>query len=660
MDLSRYKKLFISECRTSISNTYNLIDTLSQGSGGSQDVHELFRHMHSIKGMSATMSYEPLVTLAHAMEAACDPYRRNDKIPTKPFLRLLIEAMAIVERTVDAIEQQGTCPTLYNKETLDALQKHAINAERQWTVTPLPDIGPAEDAPLVEDGWILTIRLSETCKAPSLRAFLILRAFIALDAGCVSVPPEEDLRKNKLTTDSFIIRIPGKVAEQEIQRVIANMPDVKESSLDRRGRTTPKSSDRPVSRPETPRAIEPPSPPRPEGEARQVLPREMRVDAERLDHILEMVSALMIYKSRLETILGEEASNEARQELDSIHRELQNLYDGVLVIRLVSMGALTERLPSVASDLARKLHKQVNLEVRGESIEVDRSVVEMLAAPIMHLLRNAIDHGIESPEERKAAGKPSTGTIRFEAQRVDGNLVLRIDDDGRGLDTRAIVERAIQKGVINAQQAAVLTEQQAFDLICHPGLSTRSEVTTISGRGVGMDVVKATAERLRGRLSIHSKHGKGTVITIEIPTTVAIVPALLVEVGAQQIAATISRIVTTWQTPASEMQDRAFVDIVPLGVVIPRLSLASMLGLPEPAPNGTDIHSFIVVDGPGGQVAIEVDRLIRQIDLVAKPPDEILRRIPGMSGSAILGSGEPVMIFDLFRLLEYGAAAPVN
>ncbi len=379
----------------------------------------------------------------------------------------------------------------------------------------------------------------------------------------------------------------------------------------------------------------------------------MRVRAEMLEEFLDVAGELLLATARLRE-LGRampESGRRAHEEgLDRIQSIAKDLHARVMTARMTPLTALSDRLPRAARDLARRTGKQVEVVVSGAEIEVDRALLEEITDPVLHLLRNAVDHGIEPAAQRIAAGKRPTGRVAFTARRERDRVILELEDDGRGMDPDALRRSAVARGVIGAEAAAALPESEALLLSCLPGVSTAGQVTDVSGRGVGMDAVKRSVESLAGTLAVESRRGSGTRFTLRLPLTVAMQPVLLVRVGAEVLAIPVSKVHGAAQARIGSLDRAAGAPQLAFdGAHVPVHDLGALLGERSSPPDRR--RSVVVTESESGRVGLAVDQLLGQEEAVLKPLHGPLALVPGLSAVTVLGNGRPVFVLDVSRLV---------
>ena len=521
---------------------------LENDPSGKDEIDSLFRFAHSVKGMAASMGYDAIAELAHAMEDLMDRVRKGDIAFAATAADLLMEGVDRLNEMVRDVESGG--------------------------------------------------------------------------AGCRDI-------------SDLIRRLKGYVTEEA-------------DPATRTGHAAPETCLTVEAAPDG----ETGAPDDPEIRNRRVdLWQTVRVRTDILDNLINVTGELVTTKHRLMKIgdeLGSTGLDEAVAELSKLLREL---HSEVMRVRLMPFAAIAERFPGVVRQLARKSGKEVSLEIDGKEIEIDRGILEQLADPLVHLLRNAVDHGLETREERLSVGKTAAGKIRLEVRREKDQVVMTVADDGRGMDPARLIESAVERKLITPGQRGSISPQQAFMLTCIPGFSTAQQITDISGRGVGMDVVRCSIQSLGGSLSIDSSVGLGTRISVQVPVTVAIIQILLVRCSSLTVGFPIVRIKRTLELRRGEITTRGKQKVFYLeGEAMPLLSLNRLLGAPSLRPSG-DCIPTIVTELRGKKVGLVVDRFEGQQDVFLKPLGRPLDELRGAAGAAILGDGRVVVILDTAGLV---------
>ncbi|MBN8473098.1 chemotaxis protein CheA [Corallococcus exiguus] len=490
--------------------------------------------------------------------------------------------------------------------------------------------------------WSVRLRISPTCQVPGVRAFLVHKRLSSLGTLVDLRPPLEELKAGRIPDGYIQVDVETGVGDAGIQAALRNVAEVEVVSV---APAVPEPPVLPVVAPTS-------DPARATADAGS---RTVRVRTELLDYFLDTVGELMLATARLREV-GKVLPENTRPALEEgvyrLHTLVKDLHDKVMSARMTPLSLITDRLPRAARDLARRKEREVELVITGAEIELDRAILDELADPLLHLLRNCIDHGLESPEERAAAKKSARGRVTVTVRRARDRVIIDIEDDGRGMDPAKLKASALKRGLITEDAAHRMADRDAFLLSCLPGVSTAKDITDISGRGVGMDAVKRVVESVGGTLEIDSERGRGTTFTLRLPLTVAVVHLLLVEVGEEVFGLPIAKVVGATEADPQSLSKSRETALLPHGNgLLPVHALESLLGVPaSPMPG---YRPFVVMEGDAGtgKVALAVDRLLGQEEVVLKPLSRPLDLLPGLSGVTILGSGRPVFILDVPRLL---------
>ncbi|WP_375754863.1 chemotaxis protein CheW [Corallococcus exercitus] len=491
--------------------------------------------------------------------------------------------------------------------------------------------------------WSVRLRISPTCQVPGVRAFLVHKRLSTLGTLVDLRPPLEELKAGRIPDGYIQVDVETGVGEAGIQTALRNVAEVEVVSV------TPSVPEPP------PLPVAAPASDPTRGANTDAGSRTVRVRTELLDYFLDTVGELMLATARLREV-GKVLPENTRPALEEgvyrLHTLVKDLHDKVMSARMTPLSLITDRLPRAARDLARRKEREVELVITGAEIELDRAILDELADPLLHLLRNCIDHGLESPEERLAAKKSARGRVTVTVRRARDRVIIDIEDDGRGMDPAKLKASALKRGLITEDAAQRMADRDAFLLSCLPGVSTAKDITDISGRGVGMDAVKRVVESVGGTLEIDSERGRGTVFTLRLPLTVAVVHLLLVEVGEEVFGLPIAKVVGATEADPQALSRSRETALLPHGNgLLPVHALEVLLGVPAAPRPG--FRPFVVMEGDAGtgKVALAVDRLLGQEEVVLKPLSRPLDLLPGLSGVTILGSGRPVFILDVPRLL---------
>jgi two-component system chemotaxis sensor kinase CheA len=633
--MSRYLGLFVAEASEHLEALGRDLVAL-EGAPSGETVDSLFRHAHSVKGMAASMGLEPIAQLAHRVEDLIDVARRLPGSLGRDRVDLLLSAtdamLALVRGTGEG-NAPGPQPELLGRlgEAVTALTGEAPRPTKVARVDALPR--PVA-APLGTSRFEIRFRILPATPSPGPRAFLVYKKLTGLGEVSQLRPPLEDLRAGAMPDGRVALVLETDGGLEPVRSALALVPEVELLSAEPVADVAP---------PEAP----PVAPAAPESA------RTVRVRTELLDDFLEMAGELLLATARLRDI-GRRFPEHERPALDEgvdrLHALVKDLHGKVMGARMTPVALVTDQLPRAARDLARKRGKDVELTITGAEIEIDRAILDAIAEPLLHVLRNAVDHGIESPEARVAAGKPSRGRLRIAVRRTRERVVLELEDDGRGMDADKLRAAAVARGKLSAEVASRLSTREALLLACLPGVSTASDVDDVSGRGVGMDAVKRSVESLGGALELDSQPGRGTRVALRLPLTVAVVQLLLVRAGGEVLGLPITKVLGAVELPDSALQRSASADLLTYGqTLVPAHDLARLLELPAQAPPRA--RPWVVMESDEGTVALGVEALLGQEEAVLKALSRPLDRVTGLAGVTILGNGRPVFILDVPRLL---------
>jgi two-component system chemotaxis sensor kinase CheA len=645
MDMSKYLGLFASEASEHLEALGKELARF-EAERTPELWDSVFRHAHSLKGMAASMGFEPIAHLAHCAEDLLGALRETPDRLTREAIDLLLRATDVMTAQVQlAIAGKPIVPDA-------ALLQALIDAHQRVVDPPEPDAAPgpeprapSPDAPAAspDADWgrlSVRVRIAASSPTPGVRAFLVHKKLSALGQIFDLRPPLEDLRAGRLPNQLLSLVLETRAGEAAVRKLLDQVADLESAEVAPWGALSEPPA-RPAAEPEAPRpvGVEP--------------PRTVRVRTEVLDHFLDGVGELLLATAHLRDLarrLPERERPAFDEGVDRLHGIVKDLHDRVMGARMTPLAQITDRLPRAARDILRRTGKDADLSITGQEIELDRAILDELADPVLHLLRNCLDHGLENTVDREAAGKPARGRVRVAARRDRDRVVLEIEDDGRGMDPSALKGSAVARGLLTAEQAEGLSLREALMLACLPGVSTAKSVSDLSGRGVGMDAVKRTVENLGGSLEIDSERGRGTRFTLRLPLTVAVVNVLLIGVGEEIYGLPIGKVLGAVELGADELyRSQGARMLSHAGELLPVHGLAGLLAVPEGPPKPQ--QPYVVVEGDGARLALQVDRLLGQEEVVLKPLARPLDRIAGLSGVTILGNGRPIFILDVPRLI---------
>jgi two-component system chemotaxis sensor kinase CheA len=629
MDTSKYIALFVEESKEHLQQlNKEVVAAESTADAEAINVDEIFRHLHSLKGMAASLDYKDFAELAHSLENLVSKIREGSMTLSREIVDLLLDGIDCMSSDIQSIEKggkPGTHEELIEKiKKLDQKPPPKKRASKQTKKkTPQKAKNKNNDPPPSEDESIgdyleIEIHIAPDCSSPTVRAYLVMKRLGKLSDRVTSLPSVDDVKAGNLErTIKVFIREP--IEHAQVKEVLEDIPELETINYKAISASTYNSTFQPSTQQGTPeQALQTTMPPVfTEGKP---LTAHIRVKTDVLDDVVDSLGEMFISHERLRVMAQEAGQSQLSEFSDELHRHIRHLYERVMSIRMTPLQLAMDKLPRLIREISKKVKKNVKLVVEGEDVEIDRTILESLDVPLTQIVRNCIDHGIEAPSERKKLKKPAQGSIRISAHREQRHVVVTIEDDGRGLDPAKIKAGAVKKGLIKKSAADQMDDRAAMFLVCLPGFSTAEQVSEISGRGVGMDVVRAKLENIGGRLDIASAIGKGTRFTLFMPLSLAIAPALIIEVAGLRYAIALNRILGT--TIVEETPFRggdSFYTSFHNELIIVR-DLAELLGIR----NNNDLHlpssPAIVIEEDGTPMAFAVHSCPKQtFEFTAKP-----------------------------------------
>ena len=632
MNTAKYAALFLTESRDNLVAVNEALLELERSPASSPHLDSVFRAVHTVKGMAGVMGYDAVVNLAHEMEALLAQARDTSRPLSPDDTALLFDAAdaldSAIEQSVAGGEISSDVAALCDRLRATA----GVPVADQWSATaefkvPLP---PGE-------GVAVHVRLAADAPLKGARAFLILQRARALGRVTTVVPEESSLRDERFGVE-FSFRLQTELPDERITLALRDAGYVDRVSL--RHESAPGAApQRAVDRADAAWAA---------GTLKAPLQRYVRIDLHRLDGLMNMIGELVIARGRLAQTVGQHTDPELDDAATAVSRLVTELQDAIMSSRMVPVWQVFDRFPRVVRDAARTLGKEIDFVVDGREIELDRSLLEQIGDPLVHLLRNAVDHGIESPDVREASGKARAGRLLLSATRDRSAVVIRVTDDGRGIDREALLRKAKGEGTLDEEKSD-LTDDEVLRLIARPGFSTAQRVTSLSGRGVGVDAVVNRIRALGGSVELHSELGVGTTIALRLPVTLAIMPALLARVDTETYALPLTYIRETLHLSKDVVRQVRGRDVLILrDEVLPLLSLRAVVELPKRDAEGSQVVVLEVADRRAGLV---VDQLLGQQEVVVKPFDAVRGAATCFSGATILSDGAPALILEATSLL---------
>jgi two-component system chemotaxis sensor kinase CheA len=658
VDTSRYADLFLTESQEHLSAINHALLDLERAPDSSEPVNALFRAVHTMKGMSATMGYVAVAELAHELETLLDQLRQGARIVTPDVIDALFAASDVLEVAVGLsvsnreaeIDVAGPIDRLRALGATDGGRspQAAGKAGRTSAATEVGG-GPGGWSVAAPRGAGLLVRVRIVADAPlrGVRAFMAVQA--AQKAGTVTacVPSLEELKEESFGAD-FAIRLVTTVDPAEIERALGKMLDVEAVSVEDSDGTAVIPSTISLEAETTAANGSGNGAGSGDSTPGRSAQRNVRIDLRRLDNLMNLIGELVIARGRLfqlSNTIGDAALDETVMQASRLISDLQ---DEIMTSRMVPVWQVFDRFPRLVRDAARTLGKQIAFTVEGKEIELDRSLLDEIGDPVVHLLRNAVDHGIESAEVRIAAGKPPEGRLSLSALRDRSAIVIRVSDDGKGIDRDRVLAKAKEAGLVEPTRAE-LSDDELIKLISRPGFSTAERVTDISGRGVGIDAVQTRIRALGGSVEIRSLPKQGTTVTVRLPLTLAIVRALLARVGDELYALPMTHVSETVELKTAQLRRVKGREVVVLREdVLPLLRMRNLMGLP---PSDSAKEQVIVIEMGDRHAGLIVDELAGQQEIVVKQFDGVRGALALFSGATILGDGAPALILDVSSLL---------
>ena len=656
MDLTRYADLFLTESREHLSAINHALLEFERTAGAAEPVEAIFRAVHTVKGMSATMGYTAVAELSHEMETLLDLVRRGERSVTGEVSDALFHATDALEAAIELAvagrpEEADTAAEIGRLRALMAglvattsasgkpvTGHRGASAPAGWSVALAPG-----------DGRAVFVRLSPSAPLRGVRAFLVVQKLGTLGEIHETAPPLAALQAEEFDLE-FAVRVATDADVAAIERTARQAGDVDAVAVDpsdaggrRLSIATPLAA--PAIGP-GPTAAAAPAPMRAQ--------RHVRIDLRRLDNLMNLIGELVITRGRLQQLAIGFQDPALDETVTQASRLISDLQDEIMSSRMVQVGQVFDRFPRLVRDAARSLEKHVDFTVQGKDIELDRSMLDEIGDPIVHLLRNAVDHGIESPAERRAAGKPEVGRLSLSATRERSAVVIRVSDDGRGIDRQRVLARAKSAELVESTKTE-LTDDELLRLISRSGFSTAERVTDLSGRGVGIDAVQTRLRTLGGSVEIRSTPGQGTTVTLRLPLTLAILRALLTRVGTETYALPMTLVNETVElTPDGLRTVKGREVLILRDDVIPLYHLRDLVRLPRgaaPARAGVGQQQVVVLEQAERRAGLVVDELTGQQEIVVKQFDVVRDGLALFSGATILGDGAPALIVDVATLL---------
>ncbi|CDE55246.1 putative uncharacterized protein [Roseburia sp. CAG:303] len=708
MDVSQYLEIFIDETQEHLQDLSQHLMILEEEPENADTINEIFRAAHSLKGMAGTMGYKRMQHLTHIMENVFSEIRNGKMNVTSDLVDILFDCLDALQAYLDNIQQTADEGTEDNEPIIARLNAF-LESEGKPEEKPAPAPAVAEEAKAAQNSapidmkfeefevnaikealakkfhvYKVDVKIDESCILKAARAFLVFKAIEELGEIVKSNPSVQDIEDEKFEFEFCIIMFSQEELEK-VTKAVENVSEIKEvkaveiteapqvaSTEAAKEEKEPEEETKQKSKAET----ETTAPAKANASAavapakakttapgktmpgKPVVSRSVRVDIEKLDVLMNLVSELIIAKNGL--VSASSSSDGAKsqgfnEEIEYLERVTTNLHESVMKVRMMPIETVTQKYPKMIRDLSKKLNKQMKLYITGEDTELDRTVIDEIGDPLMHLLRNSADHGLENAELRVERGKDPVGNIYLNAFQDGNSVIIEVRDDGNGIDIEKVRNKALEKGTITQEQAEVMTDKDIVDLLFRPSFSTSEKVTDVSGRGVGLDVVKTKIEALGGDIDVKTALGEGSCFSIRLPLTLAIIQALMVELGEEKYAIPLETIQTIEDISVNDIKYVQSKEVINLrGSVIPIVRLDTILEIEPVQKEGDDDDNLtvVIINKGDKQAGLVVDRLIGQQEIVIKSLGKYINNNSKIiSGATILGDGEVALILDVNTLV---------
>ncbi|MGN0345547.1 MAG: chemotaxis protein CheW [Lachnospiraceae bacterium] len=703
MDVSQYLEIFIDETSEHIQSLSDNIMALESEPDNKDVVNEIFRAAHSLKGMAGTMGFKRMQHMTHDMENVFQEVRNDTIKVDSDMIDLLFQCLDAIEGYLAIIKETSDEGTNDNEAIIQKLNGFLKSAEDASAAKEeAPDVKETAEETAAEDAskvgekkflyldleekdkkklrevfnagqkvYGMTVYICKDCLLKAARAFLVFKAVEEFAEIVVYAPSSQDIEDEKFEND-FSIFV---TTEEALDKVVAaaksvsEIEDVVADAVAEEFLAEPvtdvapvgvqTAEEAPVAAPVAasakPASSNSASVPKKQA-GKPVTSRTVRVDIEKLDALMNQVSELIIAKNSLVSLSsnnGVGMQNQPFQEqIEYLERITTGLHESVMKVRMVPIESVVNKFPRMIRDLSRNLNKKMELYMTGEETELDRTVVDQIGDPLQHLLRNSADHGLESAAVRKERGKPETGTITLKAFQEGNNVIIEVGDDGNGIDTEAVKTKAIERGLVTPEQAENLSQKEIIDFLFMPSFSMAKQITDISGRGVGLDVVKSNIEALGGDVEVKSVYGEGSTFTVRLPLTLAIIQALMVIIGDEKYAISLGSIVSIEDIPITDIKYVEAKEVINMrGTVIPIIRLNQLLDI-DPPEEELESLTIVIISKGDKQVGLVVDDLMGQQEIVIKSLGSFIDNSTKIiSGATILGDGEVALILDVNTLM---------
>lgn len=683
MDISKYTDIFIEESKEHLQGLNQTLLEIEKNPKHKELINEIFRIAHTLKGMAATMGYNKMTRLTHVMEDLLHLIRTGEKELKAELIDILFKCLDALENYLGSIINNGNEGELEHEELIRNLksqvsdasntnkedmvevslkEKSSVSDEQNDTVESIQkleldqyDVNIMQKAKIMSNYvYRVDVTFNRSCLLKAARGYILFQGLERHGEIIKSVPSVQEIEDEKFDFDICLLLVSKSIRNDILKEIgyISEIDSYSVTELEELPQVAITQTRLTQSRPEKDsidKEIENGSIQSANNKAKHG--KTVRIDIERLDVLMNLVSELIIVKTGMDGIKSEDKSQKFSESLEYLERITTSLHDAVMKVRMVPVESVFNRFPRMIRDLTKEMKKNIELEMAGEETELDRTVIDEIGDPLIHLLRNAIDHGIDSPEKRSARGKPEKGHIYLRAYPDGNSVVIEVEDDGNGVDLEKIKKKAIEKNLVSKEVANALPNEDIINFLFMPGFSTAETITDLSGRGVGLDVVKNKIETLGGMVEVTTKLEVGTKFTIRMPLTLAIIQALLVEVGKEEYAIPLSNIKEIIKVSPEEIKFVQKREVILLReTILPIVWLERILDVPVVHESEPKTYTVIVVKKGEKFIGVVVDRLIGQQEIVIKSLGKLFSKLRIIAGATILGDGNVALIIDVNSL----------
>ncbi len=667
MDPNEYRDLFLAEAREYLQGLNTALLDLEHDPSSQETLQEMFRSAHSLKGMSATMGYQSLANLTHQMENVLDVLRQDGMQIHAHIANLLFESLDLLDTMLERLDEPDAfsvqveqlvsrlrvaCEEMPSENCDISNEKESSAVDHSFELDEFEKEMIREATTRGERVRVIKVVLDSACLLKSVRAYMVLKALEKHGHLVRTIPTVQELEEEHFD-DSFSLVFLTGTSDEALKaelKEITEVADVLITDLPQKQTTVAavpvaanvvsvvtqeESGEKPGAERKTPK---------------RTAEKTIRVETDKLDKLINLVGELVVNRTRVVELGKNSAVSDLGNAVEHLDRITTDLQSAVMKLRMVPIKQVFDRFPRMVRDLSQEKGKKVNLELHGEDTELDRSIVNQIGDPLVHLIRNSLDHGVEPPSERVAVGKPETATVSLDARHEGSYVLIKVSDDGRGINPDILRKKAVDKGLVSAAEAQRLSDDEALRLVFRNGFSTAEQVTDISGRGVGMDAVKTVIESMNGSVELKTSLGVGTSFYVKLPLTLAIIKALLVQVSQEIYAIPIEAIRENLYVTPNEIKTIQGEKVINLrNEVLPLIYLDEVLG--TGSLDRDETLSVVVVEVADRKLGFVVDVLLGQQEIVIKSLSKVVEDIRGVAGATVLGSGRVALILDVAGLM---------